>query len=88
MELRASSRIEQARLRASGAKWALVGTAAASFVAAAALARVSHPGEPASTTAVSSASTSEDESDDDFTFGAGTISPSASAPPHVQTNVS
>jgi hypothetical protein len=88
VELKGHSRIEQARLRASGAKWALVAGAAASFVAAAGLARVSHPGEHASPSTASSASISDEESDDNFEFDGGTISSSSGAGPNVQTNVS
>jgi hypothetical protein len=95
-----SERLEHARRRASLAKRALAGAAAAAFLATVGLARVSHPGQTASpsgsttnTTLGSSSVVATDDSgeadDSDDSFSVTPISPSTgSVAPQVQTHVS
>lgn len=88
------SRIEAARQRASALKRVLAGVAVAGFVAAALLARVTHPGKtPSSSSSSSSGSTpgavtsSDDDQFESDDSGGFAIAPSNSAP-QAQTNVS
>jgi hypothetical protein len=87
------SRIASARRRASASKRVLAGLAA-SFVAAALLARATHPGKATSSSGSGSSSspsavTSSDDGQSDGGSGSGNfaIAPSNSAP-QAQTNVS
>ncbi len=89
-----SSRIEEARARAAGAKRSLGAAAAVGFVTALFLAYVSHPGAtPTTVSGENSDDTSGVIEDDDlttsgFAFGQGTIAPSSGSVPQVQTHVS
>jgi hypothetical protein len=88
------SRIASARQRASTSKRVLAGLAAVSFVAAALLARATHPGKATSSSNSGSSSspkavTSSDDGESEGGSGSGNfaIAPSNSAP-QAQTNVS
>lgn len=88
------SRIEAARQRASALKRVFAGAAVAGFVAAAFLARATHPGKAtsgsssgssgSSPSAVTSSDDGQSQSDDSGRFA---IAPS-NATPQAQTNVS
>jgi hypothetical protein len=84
----APSRIDSARRRGHAAKRALAAAAAASFLVAMVLARVSHPGTAAPRAGAARGGSSTAPSDDDFEFGSGTVAPSGGASPQTQTNVS
>jgi hypothetical protein len=85
----ASSRIQEARRRALGAKRAAVALAAAGFVAVLVLARSGHPGQSSASSGSSGSGTQagEEGNDDGLDFGSGSVSPST-ATPQVQTSVS
>jgi hypothetical protein len=85
-----SSRIEAGRRRAEAAKRGVAVVAAAGFVAAVLLARVSHPGQAATGSTATTGSSSADEGTEDggFSFDQGSFGPSTSAAPQVQTHVS
>jgi hypothetical protein len=84
------SRIAEGRRRSAGAKRRLGAAAGASFVAALALAYVSHPGQTGATTS-GDAGTGEGESvrpAANFDFGNGLIAPQGGSAPGAGTHVS
>ena len=90
MSEKTGSRIEEARRRAASAKRSIGAAAVAGFLAAVGLAWVSHPGSTSSS-GTSAGFESDDVapvSDDDLDFGSGSIAPSGSAVPQVQSSVS
>jgi hypothetical protein len=84
------TRIEAARRRASGAKQIAVAVAAAGFLATLLLARVSHPGQAAtsSSSGATSQSRSQSSSSDSFDYGSASVAPSSSSSLQAQTSVS
>jgi len=84
------SRIERARRRAAGAKRLAIAAAAAGFLGALVLVRAAHPGQSASRTHASRATTTQQsEEDDSFGFGSSSVTPSSNtSSPQVQTSVS
>jgi ferric-dicitrate binding protein FerR (iron transport regulator) len=82
-----ASRIELARRRSAGAKRALAVAAAVSFAAALVLARASDPGQAHGATA-STDTSSTATTDDGFAFDQGSLAPSSTAQPDVQSSVS
>lgn len=87
----APSRIEEARQRASVAKQAAAALAAAGFLAAALLARASHPGTPSSSAGSGTGSqptVRSTEENDDLGLSSGSIGSSSGSTPQAQTSVS
>jgi hypothetical protein len=85
------SRIEEARLRAAGAKQLAVAAAVAGFLVALLLARASHPGQAASShlTSRSTGSRSDSQDDGSLQFGQSYVAPSANqGAPEGSTHVS
>jgi hypothetical protein len=87
-----TSRIEDARARAAGAKRSLGAAAAIGFVSALVLAYVSHSGATQATSGGSSGDGTSLEDDDwtfgGFEFGSGSIAPSTRSAPQARTNAS
>ena len=86
----ANPRIQEARLRAAGAKRAIAVVSIAGFLAAFVLARVSHPGHAHVTSSSAGAHASQSSDDDTFNFGfgSGSIAPSQGGAPSVQSSTS
>jgi hypothetical protein len=86
----ATSRIQEARLRATHAKRVLATLAAAAFAAAVVLARETHPGATASSGVPRAQAPAAAEEDDGggLDFGTGSVSPSFGTAPQVQTRAS
>jgi hypothetical protein len=87
----APSRVQLGRLRASAAKRALAATSAIAFLAAAGLARASHPGHATSPVGASGAATTSDDvyEDDGFSLGsADSFGSAGAATPQIQSSVS
>jgi len=84
------SRLDRARLRATGAKRVLATAAAASFVVALFVARASHPAQAATRSHASGRSSASQagRTDGGFNFGIGSVTSSGGSTPQVQTNVS
>ncbi|MET0201793.1 MAG: hypothetical protein ABW245_08060 [Gaiellaceae bacterium] len=84
------SRIQEARRRATGAKQAAVGVAAAGFLALVLLARASHPASAPATAGSTSDSSTTLQFDDDggFDLSPGSVSPSDGSQPGAQSSVS
>jgi hypothetical protein len=71
-----TSRIAEARRRATGAKQTAVAVAAAGFLAIALLARHSHPGQASSSSSPATGSTIQSDDDGGFSLTPGSIAPS------------
>ena len=71
-----TSRIAEARRRATGAKQTAVAVAAAGFLAIALLARHSHPGQASSSSSPGTGSTIQSDDDGGFSLTPGSIAPS------------
>ena len=85
------SRIEQVRVRATGMKRTIAAVAAAAFVAAFVLSRISHPGVvsgSSSSNTGGSAPSATAEDGGGLDSGGGPIGSSGGGAPDVQTNVS
>lgn len=89
------SRIQEARRRATGAKQAAVGVAAAGFLALVLLARASHPANAPATAGSTSdssgsgaATTLQSDDDGGFDLSPGSVSPSDGSQPGAQSSVS
>jgi hypothetical protein len=86
------SRIQEARRRATGAKQAAVGLAAAGFLALVLLARTSHPANAPATAGSTSdsgaARTLQFDDDGGFDLSPGSVSPSDGSQPGAQSSVS
>jgi hypothetical protein len=87
----ASSRIGEARKRTASAKRAFAFVSVAGFLAAFGLARAAHPGHSAAAqpaTPSDTPATEQSSNDDGGSFGSGSIAPSQSVTPSVQTGTS
>jgi hypothetical protein len=88
------SRIQEARRRATGAKQAAVGLAAAGFLALVLLARASHPANAPATAGSTSDSSGSGAArtlqfdDGGFDLSPGSVSPSNGSQPGAQSSVS
>jgi hypothetical protein len=83
----ATSRIAEARRRATGAKQTAVAVAVAGFLAIAFLARESHPGH-ASSSSPATSSTIQSDDDGGLSLTPGSIAPSSGSGSGAQTTVS